>query len=402
MSVERRSLRRSLNDEFALAIPVYDESPESLKRASRSELVEEVIALRSGLNQRNAKLIRSIEGMRDAVSHLSTGRSPQDHIHENAHSDSSAPALLSSEVVPKKKRTWGQIIEKAGNRALGGGLPGAAAMGTQVFTLMWLRTTMNYQYKNGGSTLTALKTLYSEGGVRRFYRGLGPALFQGPLSRFGDTAANAGVNSIFEDDEYLSTLPIWLKTAAAATAAASWRIFLMPIDTIKTTLQVNGAKAIEGLKLKVRTSGPRVMYHGALGAASASYAGFYPWFATYNYLNAYLPTYDEPDQMWARLRRNAFMGVCASMVSDSCSNSIRVIKTTRQTSEVSLSYGDAIKHVVAEDGVFGLFTRGLGTRMISNAFQAAMFVVIWKGLEQQWKVRREANIAKKAKEKKYM
>ena len=402
MSIERRSLRRSLNDEFALAIPVYDESPESLKRATRAELMEEVIALRSGLNQRNAKLIRSIEGMRDAVSHLSTGKHPEDHIHENAHSGSSAPAVQSCNDEPKKKRTWGEIISKAGSRALGGGLPGAAAMGTQVFTLMWLRTTMNYQYKNGGSTVTALKTLYSEGGVRRFYRGLGPALFQGPLSRFGDTAANSGVNSFFKDDEYLSTLPIWLKTAAAATAAASWRIFLMPIDTVKTTLQVNGAKAIEGLKLKVRTSGPRVMYHGALGAASASYAGFYPWFATYNYLNAYLPTYDEPDQMWARLRRNAFMGVCASMVSDSCSNSIRVIKTTRQTSEVSLSYGEAIKQVVAQDGVFGLFTRGLGTRMISNAFQAAMFVVIWKGLEQQWKTRREANEAKKAKESKYM
>ena len=30
------------------------------------------------------------------------------------------------------------------------------------------------------------------GGIPRFYRGLLPALVQGPLSRFGDTAANTG------------------------------------------------------------------------------------------------------------------------------------------------------------------------------------------------------------------
>jgi hypothetical protein len=38
-----------------------------------------------------------------------------------------------------------QTLKKAGKRALGGGLPGAAAMGIQVLSLMWLRTTVNYQ-----------------------------------------------------------------------------------------------------------------------------------------------------------------------------------------------------------------------------------------------------------------
>lgn len=38
-----------------------------------------------------------------------------------------------------------QVLRQAGRRALGGGLPGAAAMGIQVGSLMWLRTTVNYQ-----------------------------------------------------------------------------------------------------------------------------------------------------------------------------------------------------------------------------------------------------------------
>lgn len=51
-------------------------------------------------------------------------------------------------------------------------------MSTQVLTLMWLRTTINYQYRYGTGTKEALRTLYREGGVLRFYRGLGPALLQ--------------------------------------------------------------------------------------------------------------------------------------------------------------------------------------------------------------------------------
>ena len=43
---------------------------------------------------------------------------------------------------------------------------------------MWMRTTMNYQYRYGTTTTQALRKLYAEGGVRRFYRGIAPALFQ--------------------------------------------------------------------------------------------------------------------------------------------------------------------------------------------------------------------------------
>ena len=46
------------------------------------------------------------------------------------------------------------ILAKAGRRALGGGLSGAAAGIAQVLLLMWLRTAMNYQYRHGqGSQL---------------------------------------------------------------------------------------------------------------------------------------------------------------------------------------------------------------------------------------------------------
>ena len=44
----------------------------------------------------------------------------------------------------------------------------------------------------------ALKTLYKEGGIKRFYRGLPYAIIQNPMSRFGDTAANTGILAALE------------------------------------------------------------------------------------------------------------------------------------------------------------------------------------------------------------
>ena len=54
------------------------------------------------------------------------------------------------------------IISKSLNKAFKGGISGATAMVCQVGSLMWLRTTMNYQYRYGYSTSTAIKKLYAE------------------------------------------------------------------------------------------------------------------------------------------------------------------------------------------------------------------------------------------------
>ena len=51
------------------------------------------------------------------------------------------------------------IIKKSFNKAIGGGITGASAMGCQVLSLMWLRTTMNYQYRYGTKTLETIKKL---------------------------------------------------------------------------------------------------------------------------------------------------------------------------------------------------------------------------------------------------
>jgi len=277
------------------------------------------------------------------------------------------------------KEPLGETLKKAAWKATGGGLAGAGAMFINVGTLMWMRTTVNFQYRYGMSTIEALKHLYSEGGVRRFYRGLGPALFQGPLSRFGDTASNAGMLALWDSFDGTKNLPAAAKTVSASAAAAGFRVFLMPIDACKTILQVEGANGLQKLSAKIKTGGIGVLWHGATGAMAATFVGHYPWFFTYNYLQENLPTVDKKkDGLVKYLARNAVIGFCSSAVSDTVSNSVRVIKTTTQTSTVPITYVQAFKTVVEKDGIQGLLFRGLVTKIISNGCQGILFSVLWR------------------------
>lgn len=165
---------------------------------------------------------------------------------------------------------------------------------------------------------------------------------------------------------------------SASAAAASFRVFLMPIDACKTILQVEGADGLQKLRAKIKTGGPGVLYHGAFGAMSATFVGHYPWFFTYNYLGATIPEYDRKTELPKYLGRAALIGFCSSAVSDTCSNSIRVIKTTTQTSTVPIGYVEAFKMVVAKDGISGLMFRGLVTKIISNGCQGILFSVLWR------------------------
>ena len=144
---------------------------------------------------------------------------------------------------------------------------------------------------------------------------------------------------------------------------------------------MEGKKGLGLLGAKIKTGGPFVLWHGALGVVSATFVGHYPWFFTRNQLQEILPKYDRKKDPLNYLGVAAVIGFCASAVSDTCSNSIRVLKTTKQTSEVSISYMQAFNQVVAKDGLSGVFFRGLQTKIISNGFQGLLFNVLWRVIQ---------------------
>ncbi|XP_006456508.1 hypothetical protein AGABI2DRAFT_195605 [Agaricus bisporus var. bisporus H97] len=251
----------------------------------------------------------------------------------------------------------------------------------QVLTLMPLRTVMNYQYRYGTTTTTAIYTLYEDGGWTRYYQGLTAALFQGPISRFGDTAANVGMLALLNSNPYTTKYPEAVKTVFASLAAAGFRIILTPIDTIKTTLQTQGKPGIKILKKRILKYGIGSMWYGALATAAATFVGHYPWFGTYNTLQRALP---KGHTIFENISRQAFIGFTASIVSDTISNSLRVVKTYRQVNETRIGYMNAARAVVAVDGWTGLFGRGLKTRILANGLQGLMFSVLWKFFMDLW------------------
>ena len=144
-------------------------------------------------------------------------------------------------------------------------------------------------------------------------------------------------------------------------------------------MQVEGKNGISKLISKVKQNGVIVFWHGSIASAIATFVGHYTWFYTYNTLQVELPITTDP---FLQVCRNGMMGFCSSAVSDTGSNSIRVIKVYKQTNAEALSYWDALRRVLAEGGLSGLLSRGLFTKILGNGFQGLVFSVMWKYIDE--------------------
>lgn len=90
----------------------------------------------------------------------------------------------------------------------------------------------------------------------------------------------------------------------------------------------------------------------------------------------------KQDSQLGELGRRALMGFCASAVSDTCSNSIRVVKVYKQSHPENLSYPQVVKSVIEESGIRGLMFRGLETKILANGMQGILFSILWKKFEE--------------------
>lgn len=98
------------------------------------------------------------------VAVLAKKTTPQAQIATSSSTETSPSIEPSSQhKTPQYPLTAYEILSNAKNTAFKGGLAGASAQVINVFSLMWLRTTMNYQYRYGGNMSTALNALWRDG-----------------------------------------------------------------------------------------------------------------------------------------------------------------------------------------------------------------------------------------------
>ena len=86
--------------------------------------------------------------------------------------------------------------------------------------------------------------------------------------------------------------------------------------------------------------------------------------------------------------RRALVGVLSSLVSDVCSNAIRVLKTYKQTSIEPIGYTEAASRIIVKDGLTGLLFRGLSSKLAANSINAILFTVVWKAIAEVLKERK--------------
>lgn len=232
-----------------------------------------------------------------------------------------------------------------------------------------------------------------EGGLRRLYRGLTFALIQAPITRFVSTAANDSVQIFLECFKQTQFWGPERTTIFASLIVGLARIMLMPIDTIKTVLQVDSMDGFRSLMRRIKMGKIMVLYEGAAAVAIMGVVGHYPWFVTYNLLRNKIWL---EEKISSPLLRNACIGFMASIMSDTATNVFRILKTTKQVtgSKNSSSYLDIIRKILATDGWRGLFGRGLRTRLACNALQSILFTVCWRGFAAWMEQRKEAGQGK--------
>ena len=285
----------------------------------------------------------------------------------------------------RPRQRGGLRWREAWHAALGGGVPGAAAMVLQVLLLCWLRAIVHYQQAKGGSMAAAARAMFAEGGLGRFYQGAPAALLQAPLCRFGDTAATAGALHLLAP----TRLPLAAQTAVASAAASAWRFALTPLETTKLMVEVWGVRrGLSLLRRRLATQGAGALYAGAWAGAVAAAAAHWPWFLTHTWLTRILPPgRTRAGELW----RSAGSGFVASLASDVFANPARVLKTRVATATTAgaMSYAEAARGVVAEGGVWALLTRGLSAKISVNALQGLVFSVLWRLCQDAMEARRE-------------
>lgn len=296
------------------------------------------------------------------------------------------------------------VLSRAGWRAVGGGLAGAAGMATALGLLTPLRTITAVQMSAGGSARAAAAALLREGGARRLYRGMGLTLVQVPLARFGDTACNVGVLALLAAFDATRGWPVAAQTAVSAAAAALFRMALTPLDAAKVAQQTGGAAAWPRLRAAVRARGLRALYDGGRATGANALVGHYAFFGSYNTLQANVPAAAEDGSgpvaraarelggasaataaLLERTLRNAGIGLAAGVAADAAANSLRVVKTVKMTT--GRPYSACVITVLQADGLHGLFFRGFAARMSANGLAGLINAVTWRYLDAAWVAR---------------
>ena len=245
-------------------------------------------------------------------------------------------------------------------------ISGGIASSLQLSCLYWLRTCIKYQYVYNTSLHYTFLKLYRDSDRFRLYRGFIPTCSKVGLGKIGE----AGLISYFKPE--VSKNNIFEQSIYASFLTSIWKMSLMPLDMLSNSYQVNGIQSSQIVRNKIQKYGYSVLWNGTTIYFGIAQMNYFLWIYTYNNLNLKLPSHIYPDF------KNALIGFSASFVSDLVVNPFRIIKTYKQSQVDEKSYPELIKRVFLEEK---RFLTGFNSKMLFNCVNSAIYLVIWKRLE---------------------
>ena len=111
------------------------------------------------------------------------------------------------------------------------------------------------------------------------------------------------------------------------------------------------------------------MYRGTIAYAILHSTNSTLWLLNYSYFKEHKPFKNQN-------LNYIYTGFASSLISDLIINPIRVIKTNKQAFSNDKTYIEIIKNLN------GSFYRGLGMRLMLNALNGSMFVLLWQNIEK--------------------
>ena len=229
-----------------------------------------------------------------------------------------------------------------------------SACALQSSCFFWIKPIMKNQHVYGDSIKKTFFALKKEADFFRFYRGFIPALLKSSIGRTSDITIYKYLQQHYDKSKELSSL-------VGGITSSVIKVSIMPLDTISNTLQVHGKNGYKHLKGN--------FYRGTIAYAILHSTNSTLWLLNYSYFKEHKPFKNEN-------LNYIYTGFASSLISDLIINPIRVIKTNKQAFSNDRTYIEIIKNLN------GSFYRGLGVRLMLNALNGSMFVLLWQNMER--------------------
>jgi hypothetical protein len=257
---------------------------------------------------------------------------------------------------------------------------GSLAAGSVLVGLFPIDVAKTYMQARGATAAATATALLADGAsaatVRRFYRGIGPALSEQMINRF----MLFGVGSVVKR-HMPATWPEPARDAASGvTAAFAKTAILHPLDTVKCRWQLGMAwSQLAGL------------YSGFGPASVRSSCGMAIWLSSRNHLERTLP---DEGRFWSSAGRHFVSGALSSALTDLCTFPFDTLKKTMQAdgaaaaeTRTPLTLRSVAARLLSEGGV-ARFYRGYLARFVMVSVNGALFnsafVAIKQRLEGVW------------------